>query len=163
MRKIVYTTGDGRVAVVTPVLNRGFEDITEAEAEARAFALLPSDAIDPHYVEAAAIPADRSFRDAWRHAGEGRVVIDMPAARQIHRDALRALRAPKLAWLDRAYMRADEAGNAKLKADIARLKQALRDVPADPAIEAAKTPEDLRDVMPAALVDPALTAGNLGQ
>ena len=49
------------------------------------------------------------------------------------------------------YQRADEAGDTGAKADIAKRKQALRDVTADPAIEAARTPDELRAVWPAEL------------
>ena len=96
------------------------------------------------------IPVERRFRAAWRDGGQS-VAVDMPAAREIHRDYLRALRAPILAKLDTEYMRADEAGDVAAKARIAAQKQALRDVTADPAIEAAKTPEALAAVLPAAL------------
>ena len=95
------------------------------------------------------IPQERRFRGAWRD--RGRVAVDMPAAREIHREHLRVLRAPKLAALDTAYMRADEARDQAAKTRIAAEKQALRDVTADPAIEAAKTPEALAAVLPAAL------------
>ena len=93
------------------------------------------------------IPEDRRFRGAWRD--RGRVTVDMPAAREIHREHLRVLRAPKLAALDTAYMRADEARDQAAKTRIAVEKQALRDVTSDPAIEAAKTPEEL--IVPAML------------
>ena len=97
------------------------------------------------------IPTDRYFRNAWKDAA-GRLDVDMPKAREIHRDRLRALRAPLLAALDTEYMRADEFPvNAQAKNIIARKKQALRDVTADPAIDAAATPEELKAVIPATL------------
>lgn len=61
---------------------------------------------------------------------------------------MRAARAPKLAALDIAYQRADEAGDDAEKARITALKQALRDVTSDPAIEAATTTEILKSVWP---------------
>ena len=88
------------------------------------------------------IPADRRFRGAWRD-GKGSVAVDMPAAREIHRDFLRAARAPLLAKLDIEYQRADEAGDRAAKTRIAAAKQALRDVTAAPEIDAATTPEEL--------------------
>lgn len=148
MRKIVYTRPDGGLSVVTPILDAVYAP-TESEAERIAFDRLPSDAIGPRFVAAETIPADRTFRDAWTDAGS--VVVDMPKARELHKDTLRRLRAPLLAALDVDYQRADELNDTAAKQDIAARKQALRDVTADPAIEAAKTPEELKAVMPDAL------------
>ena len=91
------------------------------------------------------IPVDRSFRGAWRD-GKVSVDVDMPTAREIHRDHLRTLRAPLLAQLDTEYMRADEAGDKAEKARIVVQKQALRDATANPAIDAARTPEELKAI-----------------
>lgn len=90
---------------------------------------------------------DRAFRNAWVLTGKD-VTVDMPKARELHRDRLRVLRAPKLAELDMQYLRADETKDETEKARIATEKQALRDVTADPAIEAATTPEELKAVIP---------------
>jgi hypothetical protein len=97
-------------------------------------------------------PADRTYRDAWRDTGK-KIVHDMPQAREIHRTNLRRDRGPLLAALDVEYQRADEmdlsggarsvAGTRK-KSDIAAQKQRLRDAPADPRIESAKTVDALR-------------------
>ncbi len=96
------------------------------------------------------IPTDRTFRRAWRDGGD-KIDVDMPTAREVWRDRMRAAREPKLASLDVEYQRADEGGDAKAKKDVAAAKQALRDVTADPAIEAARTPEELKAVWPAIL------------
>lgn len=96
------------------------------------------------------LPTNRAFRNAWRDTGT-KIETDMPAAREIWRGTLRRLREPLLAQLDVAYQRADERSDAAAKQSIAAQKQALRDVTADPAIEAASTPEELMAVIPAAL------------
>lgn len=70
--------------------------------------------------------------------------VDMAKARNIWRDKLRAEREPILKRLDVEYQRADEAGNATLKNDIAQRKQALRDAPQDPRIESAATVQELK-------------------
>lgn len=92
----------------------------------------------------------RDFRGAWRF-GTDLIGVDMPAARDIHRENLRGLRAPKLAALDVMYLRALETDDADQGATIATLKQELRDATADPRIEAAQTPEELKAVIPDAL------------
>lgn len=101
----------------------------------------------------AGIPADRTFREAWCDVTPAaQVDVDMVRAREIHRNHLRTLRAPKLAALDVDYQRADELGDTKLKQEIARRKQTLREITDDPAIEAAQTPEELKAVIPAVLI-----------
>lgn len=104
-------------------------------------------------VDLAAIPADRTFRNAWRHDGAA-FLVDMDHARAIHRDRMRAARAPLLAALDVAYDKTDERGDAAAKTEVAAAKQALRDVTADPAIAAAATSTDLAAVWPAILGSP---------
>lgn len=87
------------------------------------------------------VPADRTFRGAWAFNGAA-VEIDMAAARGIHRNNLRAERAPRLAALDVAYMKAlEQAGDT---AAIAAQKQALRDVTGDARIDGAATPDVLK-------------------
>lgn len=97
-----------------------------------------------------AAPTDRTFRDGWTWIG-GKVDHDMPKCRDIHRNRLREIRAPKLAALDVEYMRALEASEQVKLTEIAAKKQALRDVTADPGIDAAVTSEELKAVMPEAL------------
>lgn len=97
-------------------------------------------------------PHDRTFRNAWKFE-DGWIVVDMEKARELHRNKLRELRKPKLEALDVEYQRADEAGNSAEKKKVAAKKQALRDVTSDPAIDAAKTPDELKAVLPAALTE----------
>lgn len=82
-------------------------------------------------VDASEIPADRTFRDAWLLD----LTVHMPDAREIHRGRLREDRAPRLAMLDVDHLR-----GRNVEAE----KQRLRDVTADPRIDAAATPEELR-------------------
>lgn len=91
------------------------------------------------------LPPARTYRNAWRDTGE-RIEHDMPKAREIHRAILRRQRAPLLAELDVDYQRADERGDAKGKRAIGQAKQRLRDITADPRIEAAQTVEQLRTI-----------------
>jgi hypothetical protein len=81
------------------------------------------------------------------------LAYDMVKARNIWRNILRQLREPKLAALDLAYQRADESGNATLKAEIVAKKNILRDCTADPDIETATSLNDLRRTLPELLAD----------
>jgi hypothetical protein len=58
--------------------------------------------------------------------------INIDKAKAIKLDQLRAERAPKLAALDLAFMRAVERGDLLAQASIAAEKQALRDVTKQP-------------------------------
>ena len=107
-------------------------------------------------LDLASVPQDRYFRNAWTHVVPGRAVgqveVDMVKARDIHRDVLRRARAPLLAEADVDYVKADEAGDEPKKAEVRAYKQALRDVPQDPRIDAAQTPEELKAIVPDALL-----------
>lgn len=116
-------------------------------AEEIAWRILRKDATEPRWIDESEIPKLREFRDALVIKG-GNLTYDMEKCRAIHRDRLRILRAPKLAALDVEYQRADERGDLVAKAAIAAEKQELRDVTSDPAIDAARTPEELKAVMP---------------
>lgn len=81
------------------------------------------------------------------------IVVNMDKAREIKKDMIRAERDPKLAELDVQFMRAVEAGDTALQAEIAAKKQALRDATDDPAIANASTPDELKAVVPSALAE----------
>lgn len=86
------------------------------------------------------------------------ITINMGKAREIQRNRIRALRDPLFADLDRAFARmqgraATLDGPRKAEAEAAMTaieaqRQVLRDAPADPRIGGAKTPEELKAVVP---------------
>lgn len=149
MKQIIWTRPDGALCVTTPVINTHpvRESISEDQAVARALAKLPKDAMNVAVVEESAIPTDRTFRNAWRQNGSS-VATDMGLAREIHKQRLRDLREPLLEALDIAFLKAMERGDTDEQILIVSEKQALRDVTYDPAIESAKTPDELRQVLP---------------
>lgn len=125
---------------------------TEDEFLARVIAKdVPTDATNARVLDVSDLP-DAAFRNAWS-IEKDKVAVDMPKARAIHRDRLRQRRTALLEALDVESLRAIErmfSTHPELAAIVAK-KQALRDVTADPAIAAAKTPAELKAVMPAAL------------
>jgi hypothetical protein len=134
------------VSIVVPVISiddpQGF---TVDDGLARALDKdIPADAADERVIEDSDIPQDRAFRNAWKQTG-GKVDVNMPKARDIQREKLRAARAPLLAALDVEFMRALEAG--KPTAAIVAEKNRLRDITSDPRIEAAQTPEQLKAII----------------
>ena len=87
------------------------------------------------------VPTDRTFRGAWSFNGDA-VDVDMAAARDIHKENLRAERKPRLDALDVDFMQALEAGTSTTQ--IATDKQTLRDITSDSRIAAATTPDALK-------------------
>ena len=72
------------------------------------------------------------------------ISTDMTQAKAIHKDRIRYYRTAKLQELDVEYQRAIEADDTSKKSEIATKKQALRDAPADSAIDAATTEAQLK-------------------
>ena len=140
MTHYAVTLSDNAVTILQTVGDAKPEDcIAKWSEEARA-RVVSFKQIDPGI-----IPQDRTFRVAWRFNGDA-IDHDMTKARNIKRDQLRAERAPLLVALDIDYQRADERGDASEKVRIAGRKQALRDATANPAIEAAQTPDELKAI-----------------
>lgn len=137
---------DGSVAIMQTV-----GDVTPEECLAKWVPQEKAKVVAHKPIDPAAIPASRDFRNAWVLNGSV-IEHDMDKARDIQRDRLRDAREPMLAALDIAYVQADEAGDAKAKADIAAQKQVLRDVTKDAAIDAATSVEGLKPLTLAALI-----------
>lgn len=93
----------------------------------------------------------RIFRNVWRDAA-GTIDADLPAARDIVRDKIREARKPMFEELDaslkpleiKAALGTMTADEKRTMLQIEAQRQALRDAPADPAIDAAATAGDLK-------------------
>ena len=70
------------------------------------------------------------------------IKTDMTKAKEIHKTNIRVAREPKLAALDIEFQKALETSSDT--ATIVSKKQALRDAPANTAIDAAKTVDELK-------------------
>jgi len=93
------------------------------------------------------MPAERTFRSGWESNEDTSVIsVNMDKAKDIWRDKIRRARVKPLAALDTAYMQALEANSdtTQIIAD----KQALRDAPSLPSIDAASTLEELKAIQP---------------
>lgn len=170
MQKIVYTMPDGTMQVAEPRRNdKGETLVTDAAIEMRAWERIPAGAINPRFIDEKELTEDRYFRDAWFDAGAA-IRTDRPKAEEIHKDNLRHVRSIMFPALDVAFTKALEALVDKLplsdedKAPIREImaqKQVLRDVTDDPAIAAAATLDELKQVMPKAIVPGAVKLGVL--
>lgn len=159
--RIAYTQADGGVAIVIaapkevllPLIGKptgpvGIIELSDADYCAHIYARsIPADATNVHELPDDWQAPDREFRGAWVTDGKT-ITIDMPCAREIHRNKMRAARAPMLAALDVQYQRADETGDTVAKAAVISAKAALRDVTKNPSIDAAKNPNELKATWP---------------
>tara|TARA_B000000565_G_scaffold209724_1_gene163045 strand:+ start:228 stop:659 length:432 start_codon:yes stop_codon:yes gene_type:complete len=129
MSKIIYTNTNGTISIITPA-----GDVNDAIKD------VPS-GLSYEIVEDSAIPTDRSFRNAWKQNSKT-IETDMTKAKEIHKANIRAARKDKLAELDIEFQKALETSASTT--DIVSKKQALRDAPADSAIESADTETKLK-------------------
>lgn len=130
MNVIIYTNDLGGVSVCYPT---GELDIETVKAKDT-----PKHSI---IVDAADLPADNDFFDAWELA-DGVVSVNFAKAQAITKARLRAERAPLLAAQDVAFQRALETG-ADTSAIVAE-KQRLRDI--TNLVDACATLDELRSV-----------------
>ena len=86
----------------------------------------------------ATVPSDRHFRNAWKLNGSV-ISEDMTEAKKIFKDKIREVRKPLLEAEDVAYMKALEGDDSSAKTTSVNKKKALRDAPANSAIDSANT------------------------
>jgi len=134
---IIYQDG-ADLCVIHPAEGVAMEDLVQAVPTGASYIAL----------DVADLPEDRYFRDAWKLVG-GALTIDIELAKEVQRNRWRRLRAPKLEALDLAYLRAIEAGDSALQAEIAATKAALRDVT---DTELPNDIEGIRDTVPSILL-----------
>ena len=177
--RIVFENEAGGVAVIVPAANTTFslEEIAlkDSRSGARFKVLDVSDIPDTRvFRNAWEFDFDSAsdglgmgpkiFREAKKEKkiisfdvvnSEHVVTINMEKAKEIAQNMIREQRKPELEKLDIEYMRASEAKDESKMESIAALKQVLRDLPADPRIEAAKTPEELEHLARTAVKEAA--------
>jgi len=151
MVKYAYTRPDGRLAIVHAAPIEHLKDIfgpdwTEDEYRAHVQERCVPKGVQAVEITEADIPEDRLFRKAWKLVGK-KITTDLPKAREVCRDKIRRERKPLLAALDVEFMKAVEADDKELMAELSAQKQKLRDATADPRIESASTEQALKDII----------------
>ena len=130
MSKIIYTQSNGIIAVIHPISGNADDAIKDVP-----------DGVSYEIVEDSVIPTDRTFRDAWVQDSKT-IKTDMAKAKELHRDKIREERQPLLDALDIEFQKALETSADTTS--IVSKKKALRDAPANTAIDAAKTESELK-------------------
>lgn len=144
--KYLIKNKDGSVTVMTMAMDVTPESCIEKWSEE-----MQGNVESVRAMDESEVPSDRHFRNAWRHK-KNNIVIDMPAAIEIHKDNLRAMRKPLLEALDVESVRAMEKGDAKAMDEIKKKKQELRDVTSHRKILECKSPDMLKTLIPECLM-----------
>jgi hypothetical protein len=111
---IIYPQESGKLAVIIPT-----GDVQDAVKD------VPEGA--PYAIVDSLEGVDNDYFDVFVYE-DGTAVADIDKCKEIHLDKFRQARAPKLAALDIAFMKAVETSNEVKQAEIATQKQQLRDV-----------------------------------
>jgi hypothetical protein len=135
------------MAIFSPSPRSRLPGEPEADWLARCIARALPGATDIRVTTVAEVPTDRTFRDAWV-LSNGKPQVDMAKARDIHRYRIRRKRKAFFRDLDARQLRAVVAGQGDAIANIEAAKQALGEAPADPGIDAARIPDELKSVWP---------------
>lgn len=110
-----------------------------------------------HEIDEATLPSDTTFRNAWRF-GENGIRHCMKTAKGIQKERIRARRSDRFAETDLVLR--DAILTWRDASAVTGFVRALRDATADPAIEAAGTPEALAQVWPEVLAAPVPSLGD---
>jgi hypothetical protein len=131
-KRILYTNADGGVSVIVPAPDAQLEGETENDFLARVAAGAVPEGVPFSIVDVSEVPADRTFRNAWRKSG-ATVTHDMPAAKAIAHEKRRAARAAELAPLDIEATIPAQAAQAEAARQAIREKYAAMQVEIDAA------------------------------
>lgn len=140
MKVLVYID-NGELRVIHPVYATKGEEEAEADFLTRV-GEKAAPGIPKTVMDKAALPQDRSFRNAWTLSG-GSIGMDMGKAREVHKENIRSARLEELKVID-----ADDTLN---ETQARNAKKSLEDLTTSPAITTAQTPDDLKAAWPSAL------------
>jgi len=149
--------GIDRVAAENFVAGLANGGLTEDEALARILAKdAAPGALQSLIVDDETLPSDHQcdssceFFNAWEWTGA--VTVNMPKARGVHMDVIRAVRNKELAKKDLTSLQAIEASDTDAQVMIATEKQTLRDIPQTFDLTTDNdTPEELKQKWPEGL------------
>lgn len=155
-KRIVYTNSDGLVHIVipTPSLDVRLYDEngvmeTEGDFVQRVANKDVPKGLSYRIIDLDQLPADRYFRSAWTDANDTPTVdIDMDKARNIHMDNLRQIRAAKFISLGFPNKLNPYLEKAIIPQETQDILQNLRNFPQVFDLSGAKTPEELKLLLP---------------
>lgn len=133
-KRIIFTNAEGGVSIIVPAPGITIEDCAKAVPTNTAYEI----------VDAADVPADRTFRNAWKQNGK-RCEVDVVKAKDITHERRRAKRTTEFAPLDVEATIPTKAAQAETK------RRAVRDRydAMQAAIDAAATADELKAIIEA--------------
>lgn len=127
--KVLIKNSDGTIGILSPAENCGLtieqiieKDVPKVLVGMDGFGNATYEQLSYEIVDDSAIPADRTFRNAWKHD----LTVDITKAQEITKERLRKERQPLLEKLDVEVMK-NIADPVKLD-EIEAQKQVLRDI-----------------------------------
>ena len=132
--RFIYENDEGGIVIVTP------SDKTDLTLDEIKTQCCPSGKTVVT-INKSEMPSNRNFRNAWQ-LNNNNIETDITKAREIHKANIRNARVSKLAELDIEFQKALETSSSTT--DIVSKKQALRDAPADSAIDSASNEAELK-------------------
>ena len=124
MKRIIYPTENGGIAIIIPA--GSIEDCIKDVPEGAAYEI----------VDAADIPTDRTFRDAWEQSGKT-IAHNLDKCKAIGHDKRRAIRAAEFAPLDVEATIPAKAAQAESKRQLIRDKYDTMQTAIDTAADVA--------------------------
>ena len=133
MKRIIYQNSEGGVSVIIPTesVELALKDVPEG--------------VPYEIVDAADIPSDRFFRNAWVANGAA-VDVDLDKAKDIGHDIRRTQREAEFAPFDAIIMK-QIPGNSATEAEEARQQIRFKYALIQDVIEAAETPDEIKSAL----------------
>jgi len=132
-QRIIIKNTDGSIGVVVPAPGFSAQDCISAVPVGLQYEI----------VDTSAVPADRTFRNAWKHDPTKKVDVDMPKAKLIMHDKRRVKRAAELAPLDIEATIPGKAAQAENARQVIRDKHSALQI----EIDAAASAETLKTII----------------
>lgn len=136
--RILFTNPDGSLSVVVPTGEVPIEQVASKDVPNGVAYEIVSDSV---------VPADRTFRNAWKYDPTKKVDIDVPKAKVITHDKRRAKRETELSPLDK-QINENIANPAQVNA-IEAQRQVIRAkyTAMQASIDACNTPAELKAII----------------
>jgi hypothetical protein len=135
-QRIIFQNAAGGVSVIIPTGELPIEEVAAKDVpENVAYEIVEDDAI----------PADRTFRNAWVANGAA-VEVDLDQAKSIGHDMRRAQREADFAPFDAIIMK-QIPGNSAAEAEEARQQIRFKYALIQDVIEAAETPDEIKSAL----------------
>lgn len=155
--KVAATMADGSMSIISIVVDDGLRVRIDPTVEyIDGIVRKHGDVISWRLITDDDIPKDRTYRNAWKDNGAGKIDHDMTKAKALHYELIRRERGAELSELDNEWMKFNGEGKKKEADEVEAKRKALRDITETltPAVDAARTIEELFATWPSTIRKP---------